>query len=78
MPKKIYKTGTKKFYIDKDGYKHDRKNTDRLNSEYKKRTYTSVNIRIRKDDTEVLDKLASVKSKNAYILDLIRKDIADE
>lgn len=75
MAKKEYKTGTKRFYIDKDGYKHNRKNTDRLNNEYKKRTYASVNIRIRKDDTEVLEKLASVESKNAYIIDLIRKDI---
>lgn len=75
MAKKEYKSGTKLFYIDKDGYRHDRKNTDRLNAEYKKKNYTSVNIRIRKDDTEILEKLETVESKNKYILDLIREDI---
>lgn len=75
MPKKEYKSGTKKYYIDKDGYKRDRKEYDRINNEYKKRTYERLTIRIRKDDTEVLEKLESVESKNNYIVELIRADI---
>lgn len=75
MPKKVYKSGTKKYYIDKDGYKRDRKEYDRINNEYKKRTYERLTIRIRKDDEEVLEKLDSVESKNNYIVELIRADI---
>lgn len=40
--------------------------------------YMQVIVRIRYDDVIVLDKLAQVKSKNAYILDLIRKDAMSE
>lgn len=75
MAKKEYKSGTKMFYIDKDGYRHDRKNTDKLNAEYKKKTYTTFTMRIRKEETEVLEKLESVDSKTKYIVDLIKKDI---
>ena len=75
MAQKEYKSGTRKYYIDKNGYKRDRKNTDRLVNEYKKRTYERLTIRIRKDDEEVLEKLDSVESKNNYIVELIRADI---
>lgn len=54
--------GRKKEYIKK-------------NNESVKRIYKSFQIRVRRDDEEVLDKLNSVESMNGYILDLIRKDI---
>ena len=75
MAKKEYKSGTKMFYIDKNGYRRNRKEYDRINNDYKKETYERLTIRIRKDDTEILEKLESVESKNKYILDLIREDI---
>lgn len=75
MAKKEYKSGTKKYYIDKDGYKRDRKNTNKLVNEYKKRTYEAYTIRVRKTETDVIEKLASVESKTKYIMELIRKDI---
>lgn len=75
---KEYKSGTKKYYIDKDGYKRNRKNTDKLTNEYKKRTYEAYTFRVRKDETDVIEKLASVESKAQYIIELIRKDIADK
>ena len=75
MAKKEYKSGTREYYISKEGYKRDRKEYDRINSEYKKLNYKSVTIRIRKEDFEILQKLNSVKSKNNYILELIRADI---
>lgn len=75
MAKKEYKTGNKYYYISKEGYFRDRKTVDRINNEYKKATYERLTIRIRKDDTEILEKLDSVESKNAYIIELIRNDI---
>ena len=75
MAQKEYKTGTKRYYVDKNGNKRNRKEVDKKNEEYKKATYERVNVRIRKDDTEVLEKLNSVKSKNNYIVELIRADI---
>ncbi len=72
---KEYKSGDKRFYIGSDGYKRNRANADRLNSEYKSRTYRRITLLIRKDDTDVLEKLDSVEPINAYIVDLIRKDI---
>lgn len=45
------------------------------NNQYNKDSYFNVAIRIRKDNTEVINKLNSVKSKNAYIIDLIEQDI---
>ena len=76
MPKKKYvRGGTSKYFITQNGRKIDRKEFDESNKEYKRLTYERLTIRIRKDDTEVLQKLESVKSKNNYILELIRKDI---
>lgn len=46
--------------------------------QFQKETYYKLMIRIRRDDTEVLDKLDSVDSKAQYILRLIREDIARE
>ena len=66
------------FYIDKNGYRRNRKEYDRINNDYKKATYERLTIRIRKDDTEILDKLNSVESKNNYITELIRKDIRNK
>ena len=43
--------------------------------EYAKKTYNHYHLKIRKDNIEVIDKLESVKSKNAYITSLIEKDI---
>lgn len=45
------------------------------NNQYNKDSYFNVAITIRKDNTEVINKLNSVKSKNAYIIDLIEQDI---
>ena len=45
------------------------------NNQYNKDSYFNVAIRIRKDNIEVINKLNSVKSKNAYIIDLIEQDI---
>ena len=78
MAKKEYRSGTKMFYIDKNGYRRNRKEYDRINNDYKKATYERLTIRIRKDDTEILDKLNSVESKNNYITELIRKDIRNK
>lgn len=75
MAQKEYKTGTKRYYVSKTGKKRNRKEVDKKNEEYKKVTYERVNVRIRKDETEVLEKLNSVKSKNNYIVELIRADI---
>ena len=75
MAKKEYKSGTKRYYIDKDGYRRNRKEYDKVNNEYKLRTYERLTLRIRKDDTEILEKLNEVDSKQGYIIDLIRQDI---
>ena len=42
---------------------------------YKKEHYKEVHLFVPKDDYEVIKKLESVKSKNGYILSLIRQDI---
>lgn len=73
--RKQYSTGTKKYYIDENGYKHDRKTRDKLTNEYKARTYHRVALLIRKEETDVIKKLESVESKTQYIIDLIKKDI---
>lgn len=76
MAKKEYKNGgTRKFIVDSTGYKRDRKEANKRDLEYKKKTYRQIAIRIRKDDTEILEKLNNVPNKTDYILDLIRKDI---
>ncbi|MBQ1827422.1 MAG: hypothetical protein II126_05560 [Erysipelotrichaceae bacterium] len=43
--------------------------------DYNKNNYRNVAIRIRKDNTAVLQKLDSVPSKNSYIISLIEEDI---
>lgn len=78
MAEKKYKRGTKKYVIGTDGYKRDRKTMNKNQWEYKQKTYQAFTFRIRKDDTEILEKLDSVPNKTEYILNLIRKDIADE
>lgn len=42
---------------------------------YIKDNYKTIKIRIRKDDSLLMDKINSVDNINKYILDLIRKDI---
>ena len=74
--KKEYKSGNRIYYIDKYGQKTKRKNKDKVNNEYKARTYQRVTIIVRKDDEkDVIDKLESVESKTQYNINLIRKDI---
>lgn len=73
--KEYVRGGNKGIYVTKDGYLVDRKRANELNRKYKKENYEKLTIRVRKDDEEVLEKLKSVESMNAYILELIRKDI---
>ena len=47
----------------------------RANKKYNLKAYRKYTFRVRKDDTEIIEKLESVSSKNGYITDLIRKDI---
>ena len=76
MATKKYKNGgTRKTIVDNTGYKRDRKETNKRDMEYKKNTYTAITFRVRKDDIDVLEKLNEVDNKQAYIIDLIRKDI---
>lgn len=44
---------------------------------YLKENYRTIRIRIRKDDKELMKKISEVENINQYVLDLIRKDIAD-
>lgn len=44
--------------------------------EYNRNRYMEIHLRILKDDYEIIKKLESVPSKNKYILELIRQDIA--
>lgn len=44
---------------------------------YIKDNYKSIKLRVRKDDNEVLNRLYSVDNINAYILELIRKDVEE-
>ena len=73
--KEYVRGGNRGIFVTKDGYLVDRKRLNELNNKFKKETYERLTIRIRKDDTEILEKLESVENKNKYILDLIRKDI---
>lgn len=75
MAKKEYKNGSKRYIVGTDGYRRNRKNVQNWNNKYKAETYKRIALLVRKDDTEVIEKLESVESKNAYIIDLIRKDI---
>lgn len=43
---------------------------------YNKDKYKSILLRLRKDEAEILAKLSSVSSVNAYILSLIKEDIS--
>ena len=44
--------------------------------QYDKENYKHYHIKVRCDEKEVIEKLNTVESKNGYILDLIKKDIA--
>ena len=50
-------------------------NANEYRKQFNKDNYKNVAIRIRKEETAVLNKLESVPSKNAYIIGLIKKDI---
>lgn len=45
-------------------------------SEYNKKKYTMFQFRVKNDNTNVLDKLNKVDSKNEYIRNLIENDIS--
>lgn len=55
-----------------------KRNKINYSNDYNKQAYTNLSIRIKKDDIEVLKQLESVPSKNSYIIDLIRSDIANK
>jgi len=42
---------------------------------YDKQTYKQYLIKIRRDEHKIIEKLESVKSKNEYIIGLIRSDL---
>lgn len=42
---------------------------------FNKERYTIIRVVVPKFDTEVLEKLNTVKSKSGYILELIKKDL---
>lgn len=44
-------------------------------NQFIKNTYKSYKLRVRKDDSEVIDKLSGEENLNAYIVGLIRQDI---
>lgn len=45
------------------------------NEAYKAKTYRRYLIRVRLDDTEVIEKLNSIENVQGYIVNLIRADI---
>lgn len=47
-------------------------------NKYDKKTYFRLSLLIRKDDKEIINKLESVPSKNGYIINLIKEDIANK
>ena len=47
-------------------------------ADYARKHYKRVELKIRLDETDVINKLDSVESKNAYILNLIKKDIQEK
>ncbi len=47
-------------------------------NKYDKKTYFRLSLLIRKDDEEIIEKLESVPSKNGYIINLIKEDIANK
>lgn len=58
-----------------DLIRNDDFNENKYKSEYNKENYNNIAIWIRKDNTKVINKLNVVKSKNAYIIKVIEKDI---
>ncbi len=44
-------------------------------NEYNKENYKLYLFRVKKNDTEVIEKLESVENRNAYLTNLLRKDI---
>ncbi len=44
-------------------------------NEYNKENYKLYLFRVKKNDTEVIEKLESVENRNAYITNLLKKDI---
>ena len=53
-------------------------NKIKYSNDYNKHAYINLSLRIRKDNTKILEKLESVPSKNAYIISLIEQDIENE
>lgn len=51
-----------------------KKQYDYINK-FNKERYTIIRVVVPKADTEVLEKLATVKSKSGYIVELIKKDL---
>lgn len=51
-------------------------NQQKYIGKYNKENYKSILLRLRKDETEILDKLSSVPSINNYITSLIKEDIS--
>lgn len=52
----------------------NKKRQDYINN-FNKEHYTIIRVVVPKADTEVLEKLNTVKSKSGYILELIKKDL---
>ena len=44
-------------------------------SNYNKENYKSYQLRVKKSDLALIEKLDSVENRNAYLIDLLRKDI---
>ena len=51
-----------------------KKRQDYINN-FNKEHYTIIRVVVPKADTDVLEKLNTVKSKSGYILELIKKDL---
>ena len=47
----------------------------RAKNKYNAKTYKVLNIRIKNTDIEILEHLDKQKSKNNYVIELIRKDL---
>ena len=58
--KEYVRGGNRGIYVTKDGYLVDRKRANELNRKNKKETYERLTIRVRKDDSKILDKLNRV------------------
>lgn len=51
-----------------------KKQYDYINK-FNKERYTIIRVVVPKSDTEILEKLDTVKSKSGYIVELIKKDL---